>query len=147
LLWIKTGIARQLWRKFWISNFKHICPMVHEFILGHKQMSNRQTWPPHMAFYSLIHGALPFLRSPHLCGHSRTSQHLWYPKVDYHVHKSPPLVPILSQINPTHTIPSYLSKIHLIYGTLLYFVNKNNYIPLLLIKFVSSFSWLQSSSI
>jgi hypothetical protein len=42
---------------------------------------------------------------------------LWKPNVNYSVVKSPPLVPVLSQIDHVHTIPSYLSKINLTLST------------------------------
>jgi hypothetical protein len=59
--------------------------------------------------YLLTYGTEIFLRSCQLCSPSRTPQHFME---QYRVHKSPPLIPILSHIHPIHYIPSYLSKIH-----------------------------------
>jgi len=47
--------------------------------------------------------------------HSATqeiSRLLWNPKINYPVPKNPPLVPILRQMRPVHTLPSYFPKIH-----------------------------------
>ena len=58
-----------------------------------------------------------------MCSFSPTqniSHIFWNLKVHYHVQKKPPLVPVLKQINPVHTLPSYFFRTHSKYYPLMY---------------------------
>jgi hypothetical protein len=59
--------------------------------------------------YLLTYGAESSLRSCQLCSPSRTPQDFMEPEGSIPCSQ---LVPILSHINPIHSIPSYLSKVH-----------------------------------
>jgi len=43
---------------------------------------------------------------------SKTYHLLWNPNIHDRVHKSPPMVPILSEMHPVHTLPDSFPKIH-----------------------------------
>jgi hypothetical protein len=72
-------------------------------------------WERHSLTHSLTHSLLELSPSWEAANCAATEEFpsvLWNPKFHYLVHKSPPLVPIPSQINSIYTIPPYLSKIH-----------------------------------
>jgi hypothetical protein len=47
---------------------------------------------------------------------------LWNAKVHYRIHKSPPLLPILNQVNPVHSTSSYLKSILMLFSHVLVFL-------------------------
>jgi hypothetical protein len=62
----------------------------------------------------LLHGAGYYFKSwVRLSLSKKCTAFLWNPKVHYSVHTSPPLDPILSQVNPVRPIDPYFTKIHL----------------------------------
>jgi hypothetical protein len=65
---------------------------------------------PHVLTY-LLTGLSPSSEAANCAATQELPSLLLNPKVHYHVHKSPPLVPILTQIEPVHTIPFSLRSI------------------------------------
>jgi hypothetical protein len=52
-----------------------------------------------------------FFRNCHSASHE-IPRLLWNLKIHYRVHNSPPLVPILSHMQPVHTFPPNFPKVH-----------------------------------
>jgi hypothetical protein len=62
--------------------------------------------------YSL-QGAGPCWETNRFSASQEIPRNIWNTKVHYRMHKCPPPVPILSQIDPVHTLTSHFLQIHL----------------------------------
>jgi hypothetical protein len=93
------------WRNY-VSIWGSIFPSLHSL----------QKWSLFFQVFCLKF-CLPSTRSPSQEANSYSASKefphlLWNPKVHYHAHKSPSLNPILSHMNPVHTLILSLFKIH-----------------------------------
>jgi hypothetical protein len=79
------------------------------YLVGHRPQSFSVADPTTQITYLLTEFS-PSRGAANCAATQELPSNLWNPKLQYRVHKSPPLVPILSHISPIHTIQTYLSK-------------------------------------
>ena len=76
---------------------------------------NQGRVPVYLLTYLLSHSMeqIPSLEAKQFSANQDILRILWNPKVHYRIHKCPPPVPILSQLDPVHTSTSHFLKMHL----------------------------------
>jgi hypothetical protein len=102
---VRSSCLISMWFPFLILclSEQHIQPTASFLIQLFKQLTNRLT---------NFMGLSPSWEAASCAPIQELCRILWNPKVQYHVHTSPPLVPILIYMNPVHINPFYPSKIH-----------------------------------
>ena len=80
---------------------------------GLRNVLSSEKWHQIYLLTYLLHGEESFLRSYTFAASQEFPRILWNPKVYYRIHKFPPPIPILSQLDSVHTLTSHFLNIHL----------------------------------